>query len=80
MSAILEGTKGTTVEKKHMEPAEVLALADKAGLWYPMGSDAQALHGRARLAEFARLVETETRTAIGAASELSAGLGVRDEH
>ena len=40
---------------------EVLALADKARLWYPAGSSAKALRDRSRLVEFARLVEMAER-------------------
>ena len=43
---------------------KILALADKAGLWYPMGINSEALHGRARLCEFASLIEAETREAM----------------
>lgn len=43
-----------------MQKDEILALADRAGLWYPMGSGAEAVHKRARLFEFsAALVAAE---------------------
>ena len=40
-----------------MKPEHVLALADQAGLWYPMGGSPEALHGRERLFAFALLIE-----------------------
>jgi len=36
--------------------ANVLALADRAGLWYPLQNDEQGIYGRARVAEFARSI------------------------
>ena len=53
-----------------------LALADKAGLWYPMGGSPDALHGRARLVEFVRLIEAAERERI---ADLWAGLTVEAE-
>ena len=52
-----------------MEIAEVLSLADKAGLWWPMGSSAEALHGRACIAAFALLVEIAERERCAAVCE-----------
>ena len=51
-----EGAKGGDMTQETF-----LALADKAGLWYPMGGSPDALHGRARLVEFARLIEAAER-------------------
>ena len=44
-----------------MTQETALALADKTGLWYPMGGSLEALHGRARLVEFAQLIEAAER-------------------
>ena len=50
-----------------MTQEDFLALADKAGLWYPMGGSTDALHGRARLVEFARLIVAAERDQMRAA-------------
>ena len=57
-----EGTKGNDMTQE-----KLLALADEAGLWYPMGGSPDALHGRARLVEFARLIEAAERERMRAA-------------
>ena len=59
-----EGTKGDDMTQE-----TVSALADKAGLWYPMGGSPDALHGRARLAAFAQLVVAAERERCAALCE-----------